>query len=349
MKALMMIALLWMPISLWAQPSGLGNVRVVVEDRSQEARVGGLRKGVERVLVRLTGDSSTPQAAEVASLLRDPSRWAQQYAYEAQESGELILAMQFDVPALMAQLETQRVPVWTLVRPQVVFWLVVQRSASGELLAMESTDPAALTLIAAAQERGLPMTLPLMDAEDQGRIRPADIRGQFDQVLMKAADRYQASFNVAAIMFPGAKPQLRWRLLENGRLEDSGQIDADTEQEVIDRMMDRVTNLIASRYRVVYGEPRPMSLTIDGVVSLADWRNLTTHVQGLAGVRDTRVRGVAGQRVTVNLMFTGEPEQLPVLLGLDPRLRPCATGRLAMVAPELTSAPEPAADLCWTP
>jgi hypothetical protein len=343
MKALVMIMFLWLPVSLWGQTSDLGSVRVMVEDRSQESRVAGLRQGVERVLVRLTGDPSTPRSAEVASLLRDPSRWAQQYAYETQESGELILAMQFDVPALMTQLEAQRVAVWTLTRPQVVFWLVVQRSASGELLAMESTDPAALTLIAAARERGLPMALPLMDAEDQGRIQPADIRGQFDQVLMRAADRYQASFNVAAILYPGAKPQLRWRLLENGRTEDSGQVDVDTEQEAIDRMMDQVTNVIASRYRVVYGEPRAMSLTVDGVMSLADWRNLTTHVQGLAGVRDTRVRGVAGQRVTVNLTFAGEPEQLPLLLGLDPRLRPCAADPLVMAAAA------PAADLCWAP
>lgn len=342
MKALVMITLLWLPVFLWGQTSDLGAVRVMVEDRSQESRVAGLRQGVERVLVRLTGDPSTPQSAAVAPLLRDPSRWAQQFAYEAQESGELILAMQFDVPALMTQLETQRVAVWTLTRPQVVFWLVVQRSAGGELLAMDSTDPAALTLIAAARERGLPMALPLMDAEDQGRIQPADIRGQFDQVLMRAADRYQASFNVAAILYPGAKPQLRWRLLESGRTEDSGQLDADTEQEAIDRMMNQVTNMIASRYRVVYGEPRALSLTVDGVMSLADWRNLTDHVQGLAGVRDTRVRGVAGQRVTFNLTFAGEPEQLPMLLGLDPRLRPCAADPLATAA-------APPADLCWTP
>jgi uncharacterized protein len=316
----------------------LGDVRIPVSDRSAEARSQAIGDALNQVLVRLTGDRASVNAAALAPLRRDPARWVQQFSYEAPDD-RLALMVRFDVPVLMQQLERAAVPVWTTVRPDTLFWVVVQRSAGGEILSRSSTDPAAVSLNAAAAARGLPVRLPAMDGEDQGRIRAADVRGQFDQVLMQAAARYAAPFNVSAVIYPGASPQLRWRLLYQGRLEDSGQIDSASEDEAVAALVDRVTTLIASRYIVRPGQARPFRLRVSGVTSLDDWQAVTSHAARLAGISNLRVMAIAGSDLFLDLDFRGDILQLRALMGLDPGFVEC--GAAALADPSVT------ATLCW--
>jgi uncharacterized protein len=319
-----------------AQASAMGEIRVAVADRSVEARQQALREGLGEVLVRLTGDPAVSSSAAVAPLLRDPSRWAQQFGYEAGVTPDLLmLTARFDIPILMRELERASVPVWTLTRPGTLFWVVVQRGGAGEILSQGSTDPAVASMLGRAQARGLPVILPVMDAQDVAVIQPADIRGQFDQVIARASARYPSVFSVTAVLYPGSAPQLRWRLMHMGRIEESGQIDAMDEAEAMRLLVDRVTGLIAPRYVVTPGDTRAQRLVIQGVASLDDWRQVTTHIQGLAGVAQLHVANLSGRQLELALQFSGQPSQLPALLGLNPRLAPCPStfGPLTPPAP----------------
>lgn len=323
----------------WARD--LGDVQVPVADRSADVRAGAFAEALDRVLVRLTGDRQVDGLGALAALRRDPSRWVQQFSYDGVDSdATLALSVRFAIPVLMRQLEQAAVPVWTTVRPDTLFWLVVQRGAAGEIMSGTSADPAVQSLLQAAEARGLPVALPLMDAEDQGRIRAADIRGHFDNILQQAAARYAAPFNVAAVLYPGATPQIRWRLVYQGRLEDSGEVTASTEEEVLTALVDEVTARIAPRYTVRPGAPTRYRLKISGVSSLDDWQGVTGHATRLAGVSDLSVASLAGSELLLDLRFTGQADQLRALMSLDPRLMPCA---------ELQTPPESAdvVHLCW--
>ena len=324
MKILM--ACLGMVLALsqaWARD--LGDVQVPVADRSAEARAGAFAEALDQVLIRLTGDRQVEGRSALASVRRDPSRWVQQFSYEGIDSdAALALSVRFAIPVLMRQLEQAAVPVWTTVRPDTLFWLVVQRGAAGEIMSAASTDPAVQSLIQAARARGLPVALPLMDAEDQGRIQAADIRGHFDNVLQRAAARYAAPFSVAAVLYPGATPRIRWRLMYQGRPEESGEINATTEAAALTALVDAVTARIASRYIVRPGTPVPYRLKVSGVGSLDDWQGVTGHAGQLAGVSDLNVASLAGSELLLDLRFTGKADQLRALMSLSPRFLPCA-------------------------
>jgi uncharacterized protein len=320
----------------------LGDIQVPVADRSAEARSGAFAEALDQVLIRLTGDRQVEGRSALASVRRDPSRWVQQFSYDGVDSeAALALSVRFAIPVLIRQLEQAAVPVWTTVRPDTLFWLVVQRGAAGEIMSGASTDPAVQSLILAAQARGLPVALPLMDAEDQGRIRAADIRGHFDNVLQQAAARYAAPFNVAAVLYPGATPQIRWRLMYQGRLEDSGEVTASTEAEVLTALVDEVTARIAPRYTVRPGVPVRYRLKISGVGSLDDWQGVTGHAARLAGVSELSVAGLAGSELLLDLNFTGQADQLRALMSLDPRFLPCAEAQLSLAEPT------DVVSLCW--
>ncbi|MCC1495661.1 DUF2066 domain-containing protein [Alcanivorax sp. 1008] len=314
--------LLWSLSPAWGQE--LGDVRVAVEDRTPEVRQRAIAEGLDQVLVRLTGDKNGAAEAGLEVVRRDPSRWLQQFSYESSDSEDLELLIRFDVPILLRQLEQAGVPVWTTTRPETLLWLVVQRTAGGEILADGSQDPAAIALLQAAEQRGLPVRLPLMDAEDQGRIRAADIRGHFEEVLRRAASRYQSAYNVSAVLYPGATVQLRWRLLEQGRLQESGEISSESEQLALTELIDRVTGRIAPLYTVRAGEAQSYILQVEGVSSLQGWQEVTTHIASLAGVRDVNVAALAGSNLTLELSFSGDAEQIRALLALERRLTECA-------------------------
>ncbi|MDF1629595.1 MAG: DUF2066 domain-containing protein [Alcanivoracaceae bacterium] len=307
----------------WGQE--LGDVRVAVVDRTPEVRQQAIAEGLDQVLVRLTGDKNGAAEPGLEAVRRDPSRWLQQFSYESPDNEELELLIRFDVPILLRQLEQGAVPVWTTTRPETLFWLVVQRTAGGEILAEGSQDPAAAALLQAAEQRGLPARLPLMDAEDQGRIRAADIRGHFEEVLRRAASRYQSAYNISAVLYPGATVQLRWRLLEQGRLQETGEISSESEQQALAELVDQVTGRIAPLYTVRAGEPQPYILQIEGVSSLQDWQEVTTHIGSLAGVRDVNVGALAANNLTLELSFSGDAEQIRALLALERRLAECTT------------------------
>jgi uncharacterized protein len=317
----------------WGQ--ALGDVRVVVVDRTPETRQQAIAAGLDQVLVRLTGDKDGASGAGLGPVRRDPSRWLQQFSYESSANDTLELLIRFDVPILLRQLEQSGVPIWTTTRPDTLFWLVVQRSAGGEILADGSDDPAAQALYQAAIERGLPVRLPLMDAEDQSRIRAADIRGQFDQVLRQAAGRYRPAYNISAVLYPGATVQLRWRLLYRDRLQDTGEINATSEQQAIAGLVDQVTARIAPLYIVRAGEQLPYRLMVEGISSLQDWKAVTAHISSLAGVRDLNVGTLAGSNLMLELRFSGDPEQIRALLALERRLTECAMQSVSPVEQEV--------------
>lgn len=306
----------------WGQ--SLGDVRIAVEDRTADVRQQAIAIGLDQVLVRLTGDKEGANAASLAPLRSEPSRWLQQFSYESADDDSLELLIHFDVPVLLRQLEQVSLPIWTVTRPDTLFWLVVQRSAGGEILSQASTDVVAQALSQAAQQRGLPARLPQMDSEDSSRIQPADIRGQFDQVLSQAARRYQPIYNVTAVIYPGAMPQLRWRLLHQGRVQQSGDISAASEELAMAELVDQVTAYIAPLYTVRSGELLPYQLQVEGVLSLQDWHAINAHVSTLAGVRDLNVSTLEGGQLGLTLSFSGAASQLRALLGLAPRLVECA-------------------------
>lgn len=331
----------------WGQ--SLGDVRVAVEDRAADVRQQAIAIGLDQVLVRLTGDKNGASASGLAPVRRDPSRWLQQFSYESSDSGNLELLIHFDVPVLLRQLEQVALPIWTVTRPETLFWLVVQRSAGGEILSEGSADVAAQALYQAAEQRGLPVRLPQMDGEDRGRIRTADIRGQFDQVLSQAARRYQPDYNVTAVLYPGATPQLRWRLLHQGRVQQSGDISAASEEQAIADLVDQVTAHIAPLYTVRSGELFPYQLQIEGVLSLQDWRAINVHVSSLAGVRDLSMSALNGGQLAMTLNFSGAEQQLRALLSLATRLVECAPQSYAVQTDSAVAQPSQPLKFCWQP
>ncbi|MDF1780137.1 MAG: DUF2066 domain-containing protein [Alcanivoracaceae bacterium] len=323
----------------------LGAVQVPVADRSSEARAEALSMGIDQVLVRLTGSRELGAIDGLGPIRSQPSRWAQQFSYTQLADDQLGLNVNFDLNAVLGALERSGAPVWGVTRPQILVWLALQRPGYGEIVGRDMSDPVALALSSAAQERGLPLVMPLMDDKDRGTINVADIRGHFDNVIQQASARYQAPVRVSAVIYTGARPQIRWRLFRGTEILDQGEFTADDEPLAVRRLVDEIADRLASVYVIKSGSGEAQVLTVSGVRKLGDWSALQQYLQKLTGVSGVNMLQVKGEQVRFSLMFSGSLDQLTRMLALYPGLAPCPVGAADLNSE--VSAPVALPAYCW--
>lgn len=348
MKSLILLLVCLLPLPALAASMSLGDVVVPVADRSTDQRTEALAAGLDQVLVRLIGsrDLSVPG---LDSVRQQPSRWATQYRYQ-QEEDQLLVSATFDINGILAALQTAGAPVWGTTRPDTLVWMVLQRPGSGEMLARDSTDPVVQALRQAGAERGLPMTLPVMDNEDRQSISVADIRGHFDHVMQQASQRYNTPLTLAAVLYTGARPQIRWRLFRGAQVLEQGDINAAGEAAAVQELVDQIANRLAQMYVVRSGDGAAMTLEVRQVATLAQWHSLQSYLQGLTGVSDVRLLALAGETLRFTLSFSGEVAQLRQLLALNGDIVACDSAGMAVTKTDGSDQPEPMPALpsyCW--
>ena len=108
----------------------LYDVHMPVESRDQNALKDTFKEAFVTVLVRVTGNSNIVAKPEINDLLKNPSRFVQQYRYY-EKSDELPptlnLWIHFDGESMERQLIKAGLPVWGKERPAVLIWFAVER------------------------------------------------------------------------------------------------------------------------------------------------------------------------------------------------------------------------------
>ena len=300
----------------------LGEVEAPVSGRSAALREDALREGLSEVLVRMTG---LPVASEVPgneALLARPTRWLEQYGYADAERG-LLLRATFNTDALSSELARAGAPLWGETRPTALLWLV---NEAGSIVGRETESPFVDVLRDRAAYRGMPMRLPELDDEDREQIVAADIRGRFDRQITEASARYQSGLILTAVIYPGARPTLRWRLLHDGEQVREGTLEGserDDAERLVAALVDLSADHVAGLYSVVLGEDASVVLRVEALPHVRAHEQARAHVAGLAGMQSVNLVRLTGDAAEFNLAFSGSPLQLERLLRLHPSLRPC--------------------------
>lgn len=334
-----------------------GKVTLPVADRTADERAEVLADGLRRVLIRLTGMRHPEDSPSVAALLEaDPARWVLQYSYVAPASSggpeesdknvenqagdepAMLLSARFDVAGLSERLAEVGAPVWGTERPSVLLWVVEQGPGRGEFLGRDDRGEEIDVLRETAADRGLPIILPRLDGTDRGHVRPADVRGLFDDPVMEASQRYEAGLVATAVLYRGSAPHLRWRIFEQGRQVRQGDIArAGGETALLAELVHRLADYVAGLYAVRSGSGRAVTLRIRELSDLADWKAAHDHLTGLAGMQALHVQQLEGTTATFSGRFAGNPEQLDRLIRLQPALRGCPDVAAPAMAPALAA------------
>lgn len=298
------------------------SVRIPVESQQPEVRTQAMAKAMAQVLTRATGRDDITQSQAVAPLLEQPGRFVQRYQYESTPGG-LMLSIHFDAAAVRRGLGERGVPTWTADRPPVLVWLAVEQNGRRQIVGGEDGAAIRAQLQEAAVRRGVLLVFPLMDAEDQQKVGPADIFGGFTERVRQAAARYGAPAMAIGRMYrEGSGWVTRWTLsgAANGTWGSTGNSQAQALEmaaaDLAGRLAQRFAELPSAR-----DSEQTIVLRVQGVNTLRDYDRLERRLRTVSGIGDLWPVALEPDAVVLQLMVQTSPARVLGVLDNDRLLR----------------------------
>jgi hypothetical protein len=314
--------LLGPPLARATRLDHLYEAEVPAAGRDAGARDAALGVALEEVLARLTGSRAAPQTAAGARLLESPGRFVEQYRFNESPASDdqprrLMLWAQFDGVSLARELRQVGLPYWGAERPDVLVWLAVDDRGRRYLLSESGERPAAEAMRQAAQRRGLPLTLPLLDLEDQGALQFTDVWGGFFGRIETASQRYQPQVILTGRLERAAQGGWRaeWQMADQGNRQ-SWTSRADNLESAIDTGVSDAAAWLAQRYAVISTQAGMRPLVVDGVRNLDDYARVSRYLASLSPVDRVDLVGVKDQEVEFNLKLSADERNLRQLISL---------------------------------
>jgi hypothetical protein len=298
----------------------LGVAAVPVAQRTGDPPYEALRTALAAVVVKLSGRRDTATDPRVAELLANPAAYVQQTGYTEQG----LLRVGFDTNALRTWLLARGLPVWGDDRPAVMLWLAVDLEGNRSIVGADDESGVQSALGTMAQERGLPLQLPLLDAQDLARVQFGDIWGGFDSSLVEAAARYGADAILIGRATGPALEQVfvKWRLVQGETVEDW--------QGTLLDGIEHTADVLSARYASTSaGAAQQLRVSVSGLASGQAYARVLHFLQTLTLVSSVRVERVTGNKAEFTLVTQGESEKLSRQIELSGFLASEGTGGLA--------------------
>lgn len=323
-----------------------GEVPVRTQSASEREQAAGA--ALAELLTRLTGLAPLPSSAVVAEALAAPGRFYDRYEYARRQAPSdpgalpLLVVFHFDPSAVLALLREAQLPVWAADRPTVLAWVAVEQHGERRMAAAAGGDGAALAaaLAGRARQRGLELTLPLMDLADSA-LTPAALWGLFWEDIDAASARYAPDLLLVGRVrnVGGGSWRSVWDLRSRGSaapvrlydlpvaaragrrirrgeaLLDAFRHDAPTLAAVATAAVDSMAATLADRFAV-----RGQLAAIDAVVRQAQtverYAALLAYLQSREYIERVEVRTVMAEALVLRLHSRSSPAQLRDLLGI---------------------------------
>lgn len=278
-----------------------------------------VRFAMGELLIRVTGQLDAPYDPALEDLMRDAGRYVIQRGNPDREN----LLIVFDSRGLRDALTQRNQPVWGQERPLTLLWVAIDAGPGerGIVAASQSPNPrsdvvevavAALReeLLAAASQRGLPVSLPLMDLQDMESVSFVDVWGVFSERLDQASSRYSPDALLSGRIRLGGEgvASARWTLLWGGTLRN---LPGGTVRSGLDGLAD----LYAREFSGV-GGATSARVTVINVDTLDRYGRVMSYLEGLSVLQSVQLEQMVGTELTLRIQARGGAEVLDRILTL---------------------------------
>lgn len=283
------------------------NLYEVREPMADGERDEAMQRALATLVLRLTGDRKAIDNPALANIRKDPQQIASQFGQQGEH-----LIVDFDPQSTDQALRDAGLSVWGNNRPSVLVWWLAQDS-NGEVQLTGESQTGSEALQQAAQNRGLPLRLPLADLEEQIGVDKPAIAGETDS-LATLSERYDADARLAVLASQkDASWEGNWKLVM-GDTRESGKASGKTQEALADAILLAVSQKLAPRFAVSRESGQAIQLVIEQV-DFARYAEIERMMQPL-GARMVSM-GNDELKYTVNASSEQIAAQLE-LLGIHP-------------------------------
>ncbi len=287
-----------------------------------------IRLAMGQLLTRVTGRRDAPFEPQLAEMLRLAGDFVEQIGQLDRDN----LVVRFNASNIESALVRLEQPVWGSERPLTMLWIAVDAGlGQRELLAAEPVTMASQSaletmlaefrteLVEVADERGLLLTLPLLDIEDMTALSFADVWGGFSDRIMRASERYGADdILIAQVRLTDFGIVSRWTLFRGGReLRLPGQAFRDG--------LDALADVYAAEFSTL-GRASTAAVTIVGVETLDDYGRVMQYLESLSLLEVVEPEELVDGSLRVRVAARGGEFALRRVLDLGELLQPAVAG-----------------------
>ena len=322
-------------------------VRVASQSEAERQRAG--RAALVEVLQRVTGMADLPAHPDLTAALDRPDQFYSRYEFSLRKLDDaaeavdeappaMFLAIEFEPGAVLSLLRHAGLPVWAANRPTVLAWVAVQRNAQRELVSAHA-GAFAEALAARSRQRGLELSLPLMDMADLA-IAASDVWGLFWEEIERASVRYGPDLLLVGRVRQDADGSwaadwhLRSRAGQPSRLYEivtvytppaSQAFDmtfewrADSAESAAQAALDGVADALAGRF-AVRGDLNAVAVVVRDIDTIASYASLLRYLQSREYIERVEIRVVRPGALDMRLHSRSDPDQLRELLAMGGRL-----------------------------
>lgn len=304
----------------------LYTVVVMPDPAAPNRRAASVRAAMMQLLERVTGRTDAGLDPELSHIVEGAENYLNSYGSIDRQRDQV----GFISSRVERALTDAGWPVWGSERPMTLLWIAVDNGNGERALLSESFNPSQWSpamvelvrsleqaLRAAASDRGLPITLPLLDLEDLQQIDFADVWGGFDERVDVASMRYGPdAYLLAQVRFGPFGTDIRWTLVQDGRRRVAL---STTVEEGIDWLAEQY----AAEFSVLGGN-RTLRLTIDDVESLSDYGRVMSYLESVSLLSRVDVESFEGGRLELRVAARGDEAVVQRVLGLGGVLRQVA-------------------------
>ena len=309
-----MLILVFVALPAWAvEVTSLYTAQVPLDQEEDDPRARAYEIALADVLLRVSGSELSADDEMVELLFPNPAAYVVQFRPGADDS----IWVSFDGDAIEKVLRQAGQTVWGSDRPLTLVWMAVdwgqgkreiisaddpQRSRD-EARSIDRNRLLRQRVLDMAEQRGLPIVFPLLDALDLQNVSFSDIWGGFDEAVIQASLRYEANSILVGRIRPASGQRNRWSFHFSGKERSWN-----GEPELV---ISQVADLLAAEF-AISGDAtvESIDLTISGISSVEAFGSVQNILSELTLIESFAIAEVEGDRIRYRIAVLGGVDRL---------------------------------------
>lgn len=328
--AFLLLCLLGLPVKAMTNVD-LYKVQVVLPS-GKNAEELARRQALEQVLIKVSGQTNVSKNEVVQKALAKSNQYISQFGY-GEWQGKRTLVLGFNNQLIHNLLTQAQLTLWGSQRPVLLVWLAEEENYDRSIIWEQSGSTLTKQVRLSADQRGLPVSIPVGDFDDITAITVPDLWGGFVKPIAEASTRYPSDSVLVAkvVRLAGGDIKLQWQLfndqpesmLTSQRLPIEGRAQG-KESDAISKMMNALSDHFAKQYAVRLGgqSDKGVTVTVLDVNSPEDFFHLEGVIKKLSSVANVQVNQLKGNEVTFSVSLLTNATEFHRELLLDSRIQP---------------------------
>lgn len=302
---------------------------IPVTSQSDENKNIALQKGLEQVLIGVSGNEHILDNPKLKTSLAHAEDLAEEFSYapsppESAKTTPYLLVVRFDQEQVDKLLRDAGTSMWGQNRPLILVWLAYEGPNHPVDIVDSSGNTIESSLLDSAKKRGLPLIFPVMDVTELGQISATNIINKNLDQLKQASQRYASNaILIGHVTATATGASSQWQLML-GADQWSWNITGKDAAEVFTGLANNISDTLAGRYSTVVTNAVQSHITLKvvGLNQQADISQLMKYLQQLTPVAGVQLQSVAGDAILLDVNLRSSPQAFVQAASLGTNLQP---------------------------